>query len=392
MDTGEVLLVDDDVALRQALSETIALRMSTVEVEAVGSAQEALARLQEHTYGAIVSDIKMPGMDGLALLAQVQERHTATPLLLITGHSDHQLAIRALRGGAYDYILKPIDRDDFIAALHRALQTHRLQQQVEEQQRALERYALSLEQLVKQRTHELAATNRARETLLHMFTHELRSPLTNLKDIAREVDHHLQKAEETAGFPLNLAELKHPIRRMEWLVCDVEDSSLIQTQRLVLQRTRCDLVKLCQEVLVEDGAQESGVLESAEATLLVELDCERMRRVLFHLLASVRASTEAEGRIAIRIQKVETEAFISLSLRRTSVGEQACFSSVEHDAPVQASAGAMDAFTEGNWGFDIARALTEQHGGRIEVSRSPESGMSILVALPLTRPAGRVFR
>src|SRR5258708_23208538 len=110
--------------------------------------------------------IKMPGMDGLALLAQVQERHPDTLVILISGHSDHQLAIQALRGGAYDYILKPIDRDDFVASLSRALHTHQLHQQVAEEQRTLERYALSREHMVEQRTRELAAANKATEEVL----------------------------------------------------------------------------------------------------------------------------------------------------------------------------------------------------------------------------------
>src|SRR5258708_25086667 len=166
MNAAQVLLVDDDPMLLQALSQTISLRMSMVEVETVDSAQAALALLQEHEYDAIVSDIKMPGMDGLALLAQVKERHPDTLVILITGHSDHQLAIQALRGGAYDYILKPIDRDDFVASLSRALHTHQLHQQVAEQQCTLERYALSLEHMVEQRTRELAAANKATEEVL----------------------------------------------------------------------------------------------------------------------------------------------------------------------------------------------------------------------------------
>jgi two-component system, sensor histidine kinase and response regulator len=166
MNAAQILLVDDDLMLLQALSQTISLRMCMVEVEAVDSAQAALPLLQNRTYASIVSDIKMPGMDGLALLAQVQERHPDTPVILITGHSDHQLAIQALRGGAYDYILKPIDRDDFVASLSRALHTHQLHQQVAEQQCTLERYALSLEHMVEQRTRELAAANKATEEVL----------------------------------------------------------------------------------------------------------------------------------------------------------------------------------------------------------------------------------
>ncbi|MBA2393913.1 MAG: response regulator [Ktedonobacteraceae bacterium] len=59
----------------------------------------------------------MPGMDGLELLTRIRELRPETPVILITGHGEHDLAIKALRGGAYDYIQKPIDRDTFVAAL-----------------------------------------------------------------------------------------------------------------------------------------------------------------------------------------------------------------------------------------------------------------------------------
>src|SRR5207302_7780802 len=114
-----------------------------------------LKLVQLHDYNAIVSDIKMPGMDGLVLLSKIRELRPNTPTLLITGHGDHNLAIQALRGGAYDFIQKPIDRDYFVAALDRAIQTHQLQLQVLEQQRALEEYAKSLELKVQERTNEL---------------------------------------------------------------------------------------------------------------------------------------------------------------------------------------------------------------------------------------------
>src|ERR1700733_2737269 len=110
-----ILIVDDDAALLQALPQVVDLRMKDVQVETADSAQQALALIKEHDYDAIVSDVKMPGMDGIELLAQIHEVRPDTPVVLITGHGDHGLAIQAIRGGAYDYILKPIDRDAFIS-------------------------------------------------------------------------------------------------------------------------------------------------------------------------------------------------------------------------------------------------------------------------------------
>jgi PAS domain-containing protein len=87
----------------------------------------------------------MPGMDGLALLHEIRELRPTTPTLMITGHGERDLAVQALRGGAYDFVQKPIDRDYFIASLERAIQLRRLDREVEQQRLALERHARVLE-------------------------------------------------------------------------------------------------------------------------------------------------------------------------------------------------------------------------------------------------------
>src|SRR5258708_27368564 len=149
VNTPHILIVDDDTALLQALPQTVSLRMVKVRVDTCDSAPGALELIQEHDYDVIVSDIKMPGMDGLALLAKIQALRPETPTLLITGHGEHQLAIQALRGGAYDYIQKPIARAELVASLQRALQTRRLRRQVKALLLSLELHALSLDRLVQ---------------------------------------------------------------------------------------------------------------------------------------------------------------------------------------------------------------------------------------------------
>jgi len=148
MTTPHVLIVDDDPALLQALPEALRLRMRGVTVDTVDSALAALERITERDYDAVVTDIKMPGMDGLTLLAKILERRPDTATLMITGHGEYDLALRALRGGAYDFIQKPIDRDGFVASLHRAIEAHALNRRVKDRQQALERCASELELIV----------------------------------------------------------------------------------------------------------------------------------------------------------------------------------------------------------------------------------------------------
>jgi two-component system, sensor histidine kinase and response regulator len=157
MTSLSVLIVDDDVALLEALPEALRLRMGGVTVETADSAAAALDRIADRDYDAIVTDIKMPGMDGLELLDEIRTRRPGTPTLVITGHGENDLVVHALRGGARDFIQKPIDRDYFVAALYRAIREHVGNRQVKERQDALESWAEELERVVEKLEGELRA-------------------------------------------------------------------------------------------------------------------------------------------------------------------------------------------------------------------------------------------
>src|SRR2546430_3829927 len=159
MSQPRVLIVDDDLALLQALPEALQLRMAGVTVETADSGAAALDRIAARDYDAIVTDIKMPGMDGLALLAQIRGRRPDTPILIITGHGEYDLSVRALRGGACDFIQKPIDRDRFVAALYRAIRVHTLNRRGRDRQLALERCTSELEWIVERLGRELRGTS-----------------------------------------------------------------------------------------------------------------------------------------------------------------------------------------------------------------------------------------
>ena len=231
METAQILLVDDDPALLQALPRAVSLRMSNVEVHTAASAPQALELLHQHEYDAIVSDIKMPGMDGLALLAITSQQHPEVPVLLITGHGEHDLAIRALRGGAYDYLLKPIDRDDLLASLSRALHTRRLQREIQVQQQALEHYALDLERLVEQRTRELRAAQTANEAVLSTMGDELNPILVQLKQATQQIEAYLPAAGKPRTLDQSLADMMNALQQLENVAAGVQKVTSIQAEQ-----------------------------------------------------------------------------------------------------------------------------------------------------------------
>lgn len=120
-----VWVIDDDRAIRWVLER--ALSQAGLQVASFEDAPSALARLKHEQPAVMVSDIRMPGMDGLAFLAQVRELYPQLPVIIMTAHSDLSSAVASYQGGAFEYLPKPFDVDEAVALVQRAV-VHHLQQ------------------------------------------------------------------------------------------------------------------------------------------------------------------------------------------------------------------------------------------------------------------------
>jgi DNA-binding NtrC family response regulator len=157
MANPSILIVDDDTALLQALPETVRTRIDRVVVDTCDSARAALDLIAQRDYDVIITDIKMPAMDGLVLLGEIKKMRPQTPTLLITGHGEHELAVQGLRGGAYDFIQKPIDREYFIASLLRAIRYSRLSKRIQGTTQHVKRHLDALNELQRRVAEHAAA-------------------------------------------------------------------------------------------------------------------------------------------------------------------------------------------------------------------------------------------
>ena len=383
--TPHILIVDDDTALLQALPQALSLRIEGILVDTCDSALEALINIQEHDYDAIVSDIKMPGMDGLALLAKIQELRPETPTLLITGHGEHELTIEALRGGAYDFIQKPIDRDYFVASLKRAIQTHQLRCQVAEHRRALELHALSLERVVENRTQELVEANAVKDKFLSMVSHELKTPLTIIKGRAQLLRRQLKRAPVDDVVRVGLEDMERSINRLQVLVNDLLDASMIGTNMFVIHRRRCDLVELCRKLLAEYTTAGAPTLrfEAPGEPIEAEVDADRIGQVIFNLLSNARKYSPKGYPITLTLQQIGFEAIISVRDMGVGISPEELPHIFDQyyrtpDTPLQA-----DGHSGLGLGLYIAKKLVERHAGRIEVQSVPGEGSVFSVVLPL---------
>jgi two-component system response regulator FixJ len=133
-----VFVIDDQAAVRDALGEM--LRVFGYSVRTYESADAFLASLTGAETGCIVADVRMPGIDGIELVRELARRGTALPVVLISGHADVPMAVAAIKAGAEDFIEKPVDDVQLLAAINRSLaRTIARQQSLGELQSQFER-------------------------------------------------------------------------------------------------------------------------------------------------------------------------------------------------------------------------------------------------------------
>src|SRR5205823_2323198 len=264
-------------------------------------------------YDAIVADIKMPGMDGLALLAEIRTLRPDTPTVLITGHGHDDLAVLALRGGAYDFVQKPIDRDYIVASLTRAIEERERRRRVEAQQAFLEQHAELLEKIVEERTRELREANRLKDQFMAMLSHELRSPLGAIR----------MWASLLRGGKLDAARTARAIEAIErsaitqaQLVEELLDMSRITAGKLVLDARPVDLAAVAEAALdavrADAEAKEVRVERVSElGAESVQGDAARLQQIMWNLLSNAVKFSPRGGRVLLRLARADGQAIIS---------------------------------------------------------------------------------
>jgi len=124
MSDMHIILIDDDQDLLNALSE--AYELADISIRPFQNPAKALKSINSGLTGAVVTDVRMPEMDGIDLFRKVQEIDPKIPVILITGHADVPMVLSMLKEGVFDFLSKPLNIEDLIATSLRALDTRRL--------------------------------------------------------------------------------------------------------------------------------------------------------------------------------------------------------------------------------------------------------------------------
>ena len=116
---SKIWVIDDDRSIRWVLDK--ALRQAGMDVRLFDSAAGVMTALQNGVPDALITDVRMPGIDGLQLLARIRESYPNLPVIIITAHSDLDSAVSAYQGGAFEYLPKPFDIDEAVELARRAI-------------------------------------------------------------------------------------------------------------------------------------------------------------------------------------------------------------------------------------------------------------------------------
>jgi len=371
---NRLLVVDDEAAQVEALCRTLEDEGYTIKGFTATSA--ALEALRSGSFDIVLTDLTMPGMDGIAFLNAAREIDHGIAGIVMTGHGTIATAVEAMKAGALDYILKPFDLRVILRVLARTQAMLRLRR---ENAALLERLSLRTVEL-ETANRELEVANRELEAFSYSVSHDLRAPV-------RTIDGLLNVIQEDFGADVPAEARQHieaasaQATRMGELIEDL--LRLSRLGREPLQKRSVDMGALVREVTDELRAAEAARdLEIRIGSLPdTQADLSLLRQVWVNLIANALKFTRRREQALITIDGAEgPEGGRLYSIRDNGAG----FDPQRAErlfGIFQRLHGAKE-FEGTGVGLSIVRRIIEPHGGRIWAEGEPGRGAAFHFTLP----------
>ena len=382
-----ILIVDDDEMVRFVLTEKLMeCGFSTTAVEDGRSAIEIFG---ETSFDAVLLDLKMPGMDGIDTLKELQKLKPEIPVIMVTAYGDIATAVESIKLGAYDFVEKPPQISRIVLTLRRAIEKAALEYEIRE----LGRSAAETSTL-KQANDKLIELDRMKTAFLSSISHELRTPLTSIIGYAEINKNKLAKltpllhdakvARKIGQIGGNLDIQAAEARRLTELIDHVLELTAMEAGTATWIWTAVSMPEIIREVaeLQTVSFSQKGielVLEIEEEVPLIRGDRARLCQVVQHLLANALKFTD-QGRVTcsvmrsgsgIMIRVSDTGKGISVSLHRSIFEKFRQLGNTLTDKP-----------TGVGLGLPICKLIVEYHGGSVTVASEPGNGSVFSVVLP----------
>jgi len=377
---NRILIVDDEKPIRDFLSEAL-IQIGGFSVEMAENGEEALRKIEKESFDLVLTDMKMPKMDGLQLIAEISKFKPETLMVLLTGHGSIDSALEAMKRGASDYLTKPINLDEMLLRLRKVL---------EERQRfiSLKDYAAELERA----NQELKKIDEMKSEFVSVASHELRTPLSAIKNAVQLMLQGRTGAinENQAKF-LSMAERN--INRLTGILNSLLDLSKIESGKIELKFEELDLKSSIEFILSSLKPQADGKsirlhMEIPERLPSVYGDREKVEQILTNLLGNAIKFTPEEGEISVSVKPLENEGsldMVAISVRDSGIGipEDQLDRVFEKFHQVEDSL--RRSITGTGLGLAITKGLVESHHGRIWAESEIGKGSAFTFTLPVSK-------
>jgi two-component system sensor histidine kinase/response regulator len=377
-----ILVVDDELGIREGCRR--ALLPHGFEVEVAENGPMALRKLHEGRFDVLLLDAMMPGMSGLELWQQARQLDPDLICIIITGYATVELAVQAVREGAYDFIAKPFTSELLLQVVNRELERRQLRretqrlQRFEEEARELARAKAELQKLE-------AVEGRFMLTMVHI----LRAPVAVLQNSIQLIRKGYVPPEEQPTL-LERAEL-----RAGELLAILDDLLLLAYLKEGVGLTKTEMVSVAdvlEEVLstLKGQAEQQGVTVTASVADRpnVLANPDHIKAIWTHLLSNAIRYTPEGGRIALSLQTDQEQGQVIGTVSDTGIGiAVGHIPRIFEDFYRTEEAKAMQETGTG-LGLPIVQQVAEMYGGTVEVESAVGRGSTFRFILPLANRGG----
>ena len=368
MDEKEsILIIDDDESTCRSL--TLIFNKKGYETETAGTGREAIEKAQGRFFNVALLDIRLPDMEGTALLVPLKEMHPDMAVIMITAYASVENAVRALTEGASAYITKPLNMDKVLAIVREALEKQRL---VEEKRRAEE---------------ALRELDRMKSEFISNVSHELRNPLHSIQGFTKLLLEGKVPYPEIQKEFLSIIDKQS--ERLGALIDGLLDMSRLESGRFQIQKQCLTIRDIIYQSVKSfySLASDKGIVisEDISATLPeIEADGERVSQVMVNLLSNAIKFSNGGRSVMVRGEVKDGELVVQVTDHGIGISKEAMPHLFERfyraeDSRARGGAGL---------GLYISKQIIEAHGGRIWVESKVGEGTTVSFALSLDQAGG----
>jgi len=370
-----VLVVDDEFGLREGCRRVLERFGYQVEVAATG--KEGLSLAQAADYGVVLLDVMMPDMSGIELLNLIHRSKPDVVCVIITGYATVELAVEAMKQGAYDFIAKPFSDDYLVLAVEKGLERRQLQRQARRMQQAEE----EAERLTQEKAM-LEELDRVKSGFMRKVAHELRAPVAAISSLLTAILQGYASAAKTRELQERAADRANELLG---LIEDLLNLARLKDIKVLVSREMVSVEGVLQEVLSlhTTEAEMKGIRIGVQAQTCprISADPAHIKQLWTNLISNAVKYTGRGGQVTVRL--FTDGGTVVGVVQDTGIGI------AEQDLPRlfeefyrTDQAKAFARYGTG-LGLSIARQIVEQYGGGIAVESQLGKGTQFTFRLPV---------